>query len=71
MATDSASILSIALHLLSKQVTFILALGMAFGLWCWALWAGSWISLAGAGGFTLLVFLPILFRGHSHGKDDT
>ena len=70
MAVDSASIISIALQLLATKVTFILALGMTFGLWCWAMWAHEWIALAAAGGFTVLVFLPVLFKtGDSRAKD--
>lgn len=69
MATDAASVLSIALQVLSDKAVFIVALGMAFGLWCWAMWAHEWIAVATAASFTLLVFLPILLRSYHRAKD--
>jgi hypothetical protein len=69
MATDAASVISIALGLLSRKIIFILALGMCFGLWCWAMWAHSWIALAIAASFAVLVFLPVLFKENSRAQD--
>lgn len=71
MATDAASILSIALQVLSTKVILILALGVTAALFFWAMWAHSWITLAIAASFAVLVFLPVLVRGDRRGKDDT
>jgi len=62
MATDTASILAIALGLLTRKIILILALGVTAGLFSWSMWEHSWISLAIAASFAVLVFLPILFR---------
>jgi hypothetical protein len=69
MATDAASILSIALQVVSTKIVFIIALAMSFGLWSWAMWAHEWIAVATAAGFTLLVFLPVLMRGDGNAKN--
>jgi|WetSurMetagenome_2_1015567.scaffolds.fasta_scaffold696393_3 hypothetical protein len=69
MATDSASILSIALGVVTGRMMVILALGMAFGLFCWAMWEHSWIALAIAGTFAVIVFLPVLLKGSSNAQD--
>lgn len=60
---NAVSIISIALQLLAAKVVLILALGMSFGTFCWALWAHTWVALASAVSFAVLVFLPILWKG--------
>lgn len=75
MAADSASILSIALQVVASKVVVILGLGMAFGLYCWAMYEHSYIALAIAGCFSVVVFLPLLFRvlqtkGEHRGQND-
>lgn len=57
------SIISIALQLLAAKSVLILALGMTFGAFCWALWAHTWVALSAAVAFAVLVFLPILWKG--------
>jgi hypothetical protein len=73
MAVDSASILALALRAVAAKVVVLLGLSMAFGLFCWAMWAHSYIALAIAAAFSMLVFLPLLFRvltnGDSHAED--
>lgn len=69
MATDAASIISIALGLLAKKLILLVGLGMAFGLFCWAMWEHSWIALAIAGSFAVIVFLPVLLKGETRAKD--
>jgi hypothetical protein len=71
MATDAASILSIALQVVSNKVLLILGLGMSFGLFCWAMWMHEWIALAIAVAFAVIVFLPVLFKhtGDRRGKE--
>jgi hypothetical protein len=71
MAADSASILSIAMQVVSSKIILILALGVTAGLFCWALWLGTWLGLAIAASFAILVFLPVLFRGASNAQNDS
>lgn len=71
MAVDSASILSIALQVVSGKVILILALGVTAGLFAWAMWMHAWIALAIAASFAVLVFLPVLFRGDNRAKDSS
>lgn len=69
MSSDPSSFLALALKLLSDRISVLLAMSMAFGLFCWALWAGSVIALCAAAAFSMLVFLPVLWRGSSGNKD--
>jgi hypothetical protein len=62
MAVDSVSIVSLALQAVSAKAVIILGLAMSFGLFCWALWEHTWLALAIASSFAVLVFLPLLFR---------
>jgi hypothetical protein len=64
------AILSMALQVLTSRVVILLAMGMSFGLFCWAMWAQSIISLATAATFTVLVFLPVFLRSQSHARQD-
>jgi uncharacterized membrane protein len=70
MATNTDTIITMALTLLAARVMLILGLGMTFGLFCWSMWEHSWISLAIAGAFAVGVFLPVLLRS-DHGKTGT
>jgi hypothetical protein len=70
MATDAASILSIALQVVSSKALLLLGLGMQFALYCWAMWAHSWIALATAASFALIVFLPLLFKGDRNAQQN-
>lgn len=68
--SDPVSVISMALKILAERVLVLLALGMTFGLFCWALWAGTNISLITSAVFALGVFLPVLFRGSQNGSKD-
>jgi hypothetical protein len=70
MATDAASILSLALQLVSAKIILILALGITAGLFAWAMWYGKLIPLAIAASFAILVFLPILLRGDRNAQQN-
>lgn len=70
MATDAASVLSIALEVVSTKVILILTLGINAGLYFWAMWYHSWIPLVVAASFSVLVFLPVLLKGDSRGSKD-
>lgn len=71
MATDAASIISIALQLLSSKIILILTLGVTAGLFGWAMWYHGWIPLVIASSFAVLVFLPVLLRGENRAKNDS
>lgn len=59
------AMLSLGLRALSARLVLVLALLMCFALFAWAMIGGrSWISVATAVAFALLVFLPVLWRGH-------
>jgi hypothetical protein len=70
MATDTASILAIALGLLTRKIIVLISLGMAFSLFCWALYEHTQLALIIAGSFAVLVFLPVLFKGDSRAPQD-
>lgn len=67
--TDPTSFLSLVLKIISDRLAVLLALIMTFGLFCWALWAGTNISLIAAVLFAGSVFLPVLWRTSSGNKD--
>jgi hypothetical protein len=73
MAVDSASILALALRAVAAKVVIILGLAICAGLYSWAMWEHTYIALAIASSFALIVFLPLLFRvlsnGDSHAED--
>lgn len=71
MAVDSASILSIALQAVSAKAILLITLGITAGLFFWAMWYHAWIPLVIAASFAVLVFLPVLVRGDSRGKDSS
>lgn len=56
--------ISIALRLVSIRLLAFLALGMTFGLFCYAMAQASWISFICAGSFAVLVYLPALLSAH-------
>lgn len=56
-----AQFLRLALDTLSMRVTRWVTLAMAFALFAGALWKPDWIRLAAACGFTVLVYLPLLY----------
>ena len=66
--------IDVGLTLLTHRVLTILALLMAFGLFCSAMALGGWLHLAIAGAFGVIIFLPVLWRDQrpepSYGKRD-
>lgn len=71
MNASLAGFLGIALRVLSARLLAFLALGMSFGLFCWALYLQTWISFAMAATFGVSIFLPVLFRsGESNHAED-
>lgn len=62
--------INLSLKVLSRHTLCFVALLMAFGLFCWALWAGTWIALAAAGIFGGIIFLPILSRSIRPERND-
>lgn len=56
-----AQFLRIALETLSLRVTRWVTLLMAFGLFLGAVWYPDWRRLTAAAGFTVLVYLPLLY----------
>jgi putative Mn2+ efflux pump MntP len=59
-----ATAISIALRLVSIRLLSFLALGMTFGLFCWAMHEASWIAFICASTFGLIGFLPALLSAH-------
>lgn len=59
---NAISIIDVGLRVLAARALVFLALTMTFALACWAMWAGTWISAAVAGGFGVTIFLPVLAR---------
>jgi hypothetical protein len=51
-----------ALTVLTRRVLTLVALVMAFALFLWAMYSGTWVQLAVAGAFAALIFLPVLAR---------
>lgn len=62
--SKAVTVLSLALDALSAKVVVLLAMVMSFGLFAWAMAVGTWLSVATAAIFSVLVFLPILWRAH-------
>jgi putative Mn2+ efflux pump MntP len=59
-----ATAISIALRLVSIRLLSFLALGMTFGLFCYAMVQASWISFVCAATFAVLIYLPALLSAH-------
>lgn len=70
--TNLAHFVALGIRMLSQRLLAFLALGMTFGLFCWALYLQTWISFAMAATFGVSIFLPVLFRSgdSSHAKDE-
>lgn len=51
-----------ALTVLTHRLLTLVALAMSFGLFCWAMYAATWVQAAVAGGFAVVVFLPVLAK---------
>ncbi len=64
--SKAVTVLSLALDALSAKVVVLIAMAMAFGLFAWAMAVGSVIAVITAAVFSVLVFLPILWRAHGN-----
>ena len=51
---------SVGLKVLSARLVLMLALFMAFGLFCWAMWNANYFTIGCAAAFAVLVYLPII-----------
>jgi hypothetical protein len=67
-AFDIAAVLNAATRILAARVLTMICLFMVFGLFCWAMWIQTPIACVVAGGFALLVFLPVLVGGRKQEK---
>ena len=59
-SSELVVVVDVALRVLNRRLLTLLALGMTFGLFCWAMALGDWLHFAIAGAFGILIFLPIL-----------
>lgn len=69
-AFDIAAVLNAATRILAARVLTMICLFMVFGLFCWAMWIQTPIACVVAGGFALLVFLPVLWNGRKQENRD-
>jgi hypothetical protein len=53
----------VGLKLIQARLVLILALLLTAGFTAWAMWLQTQLGAVIAGGFAVLVFLPVLFRG--------
>ena len=60
---DFTVVLNAATRILAARVLTMLCLLMVFGLFCWAMWMQTALAGYMAGGFAILVFLPVLAGG--------
>jgi len=65
------SVLALAVKYLTAQLLSYIGLAATIGMYCWAMWAHSWIAYITAATFGAVVFLPILWKGDRHAKADT
>jgi hypothetical protein len=56
------TVLSLALQAVSQRIVVLLAMAATIGLFSWSMYEHSWISVATAALFAVLVFLPVLWR---------
>lgn len=59
-----ATALSVALRILSSRALCFMALAMSFGLFTWAMVERSTIAFAAATTFSVITYLPALWRDH-------
>ena len=73
-AIDPAQILlmlDVLLKALGTKILALLALGMTFGLFCWAMRLQTWLGFAVATVFGLGALWPVLYIGwHSRGTSN-
>jgi hypothetical protein len=66
-----SEVLALAVRYLTAQILTYLALGMTFGLFCWAMWMQSLLAYLVAVTFGGVVFLPVLWRGERRAKNES
>jgi len=54
------AVLDAATRILAARVLSMISLAMTFGLFCWAMYLQAQLPCLIAGGFAVLVFLPVL-----------
>jgi len=67
---DFTAVLNAATRILAARVLAMICLFMVFGLFCWAMWVETPLACIVAGGFAVLVFLPVLWGGRNKEKID-
>jgi hypothetical protein len=65
---DFAAVLNAATRILAARVRTMVCLLMTFGLFCWAMWMQSTLACVVAGGFAVIVFLPVLMSDSRKGE---
>jgi len=68
MTSSPITIIRLAVAVLADRVMTLLSLAMGFGLYCWAAWDPIIERISVAIGFSILVFLPILFKERKNGQ---
>jgi hypothetical protein len=61
--------INMAIRLLAARMLSVVSLLMVFGLACWAMYVQTPPSLIVAGGFAILIFLPILHKDGKQGDN--
>lgn len=72
--SDLAIAVDVGLRILNHRLLTLLALLMTFGLFCWAMFQGSWTHFTIAGAFGVVIFLPLLLgekRPEARSEDTT
>jgi len=65
---DILTVLNAASRILAARVLTMVCLLMIFGLACWAMIVQTVLASVIAGGFAVLIFLPVLFRDGYKGE---
>jgi len=66
MTEKTLTVMTLALDALSARAIVLIAMLMTFGLFSWAMYESSYLTLTIAGSFAVLVFLPVLWRPHGN-----
>ena len=66
--TDLLRVLDAATHIVAARVLSVVCLAMTFGLACWAMVLQTFMASTIAGGFAILVFLPVLASDRRKGE---
>ena len=58
--TQMMTVIDAATRILAARVLSMISLALTFGLFCWAMYLQAQLPCVIAGGFAVLVFLPVL-----------